>query len=67
MPKPVFNEARCKACELCAAACPQKIIVLGDKINAKGYRPAICIDESRCTGCLRCAKTCPDIVIEIHR
>lgn len=67
MPRPIFNEERCKGCELCTVACPHKIIVLADRFNSKGYRPATCIDETKCVGCALCAKTCPDIVIEIHK
>lgn len=67
MPKPVFTEERCKGCGLCTIVCPQKIVVLANRINTKGYRPATCSDESKCVGCTLCAKTCPDIVIEIHK
>lgn len=67
MPRPVFNEERCKGCGLCTVACAKKILVMADRFNAKGYRPAICIDESKCIGCLLCAKACPDVVIEIHK
>jgi 2-oxoglutarate ferredoxin oxidoreductase subunit delta len=27
----------CKGCELCVHACPQKILGMGQEINAKGY------------------------------
>ena len=67
MARPVFREERCKGCELCVKACPKKIITLSNHFNAKGYRPASCIDESKCIGCMLCAKTCPDLVIEIHK
>ena len=39
MPKPVFNEERCKGCELCTIVCPKKIIVMANHFNSKGYRP----------------------------
>lgn len=67
MPKPVFNAERCKGCELCTAACPKKIVVIGDCFNSRGYRSAACRDESQCIGCLLCARTCPDLAIEIHK
>ena len=67
MPKPIFNEERCKGCELCTVVCPKKIVVISNRINSKGYRPAMCSDESQCIGCMLCAKTCPDVVIEIHK
>lgn len=67
MPRPVFNEERCKGCGLCTKVCAQKIVVMSNKFNSKGYRPATCTDESKCVGCLLCAKTCPDLAIEIHK
>ena len=67
MPKPVFNEERCKGCELCTIVCPKKIISISDRFNSKGYRPSTCTDPDKCIGCAHCAKTCPDIVIEIHK
>lgn len=67
MPRPVFNEERCKGCELCTVVCPKKIVAIADRFNSKGYRPAHCTDEAQCIGCMLCAKTCPDVVIEIHK
>ncbi|HMM20529.1 MAG TPA: 4Fe-4S binding protein [Selenomonadales bacterium] len=67
MPRPVFNQERCKGCELCTVVCPKKIVAIGTNFNSKGYRPAHCIDESKCIGCMLCAKACPDVVIEIHK
>lgn len=67
MPRPEFLVERCKGCELCTRACPQKIIKIGTKFNIKGYRAAICVDESKCSGCTLCARTCPDLVIRIHK
>lgn len=67
MPKPVFDTKRCKGCGLCTLACPKKIVRIADKFNAKGYKPAMCIDETQCIGCALCARTCPDMVIEIYK
>ncbi len=67
MPKPVFNQERCKGCELCNHACPKKILAMSANFNSKGYRVAYCTDESKCIGCMICAKTCPDCVIEIYK
>ena len=67
MPKPVFNDERCKGCSLCIRACPKKILQLSNKFNSKGYHTSICIDESQCIGCKLCAQTCPDMVIEIYK
>jgi 2-oxoglutarate ferredoxin oxidoreductase subunit delta len=67
MPRPVFNEKKCKACEMCIQACPKKILELSGTLNSKGYRVAHCIDEMTCIGCTLCAKMCPDAVIEIYK
>lgn len=67
MAKPVFQEERCKGCELCTVVCPKQIIALSDRMNSKGYRISSCIAEAQCIGCMLCAKACPDMVIEIHK
>ena len=33
MAKVIFNEARCKGCELCLSVCPKKILEKADNIN----------------------------------
>lgn len=67
MPRPVFREERCKGCGLCIEACPKKILLFADRLNAKGYRPATCKDESQCTACAMCGRTCPDLAIEVYK
>ena len=68
MAKITVNEAVCKGCELCAGACPQKLIELDKtRINAKGYHPAKMTDESKCIGCAMCAMMCPDVAITVER
>jgi 2-oxoglutarate ferredoxin oxidoreductase subunit delta len=58
---------RCKACELCVAACPKKIMILTSEKNDQGFTVAACSSESGCTGCLACALVCPDAAIEIYK
>lgn len=67
MPRVVFAEDRCKACELCISVCPKNIIRLADRLNARGFRPATVVDADKCTGCTLCARICPDTVIEVYR
>ncbi|MGB9826736.1 MAG: 4Fe-4S dicluster domain-containing protein [Desulfofundulus sp.] len=66
--KVVFNEDRCKGCELCTTVCPNKILALDTKkINKLGYHPVTVTDPEECIGCALCARMCPDCVIEVYR
>jgi 2-oxoglutarate ferredoxin oxidoreductase subunit delta len=57
---------RCKGCELCVHACPQKILGMGRSLNAKGYFFAQVDEPWRCIGCRLCCITCPDVAISMH-
>ena len=62
-----FDQAACKGCKICLAACPQKILELDtSRVNAKGYNPAFCVELTKCTACAICAKVCPDSVIKVE-
>ncbi len=64
----VFDEDRCKGCELCLGVCPQNVIRIADRFNVRGYRPATLVDpDGKCTGCTLCAVICPDVVITVYR
>ncbi len=67
MAKVTFREDICKGCGLCVTACPKKIVKLGDKLNAKGYRTAGITDQSACIACAFCATMCPDCVITVEK
>ena len=70
MKKIVIDEMRCKGCSLCVQTCPKKVIVIdNEKLNAKGYNPAVTNDEllEKCISCAMCAKICPDCVIEVYK
>ncbi|MGE5485103.1 MAG: 4Fe-4S binding protein [Ignavibacteriales bacterium] len=67
MDRVVFNEDRCKSCELCVAVCPRKIIKLSDRVNRLGFRPAMAEDQEKCTSCTLCARMCPHVVIEVYK
>ena len=62
------DEAVCKGCSLCVVACPKKIMVLsGEKLNSKGYNPAVVIDRQKCIACAMCAIICPDSAIKVEK
>lgn len=68
MAKITVDENLCKGCEMCVNACPKGIIALNtQKINAKGYHPAVLTNEDECTGCCSCAIMCPDVAITVER
>lgn len=68
MPRIIVDERYCKGCSLCVTVCPREIIALDpDRINAKGYHPAMLTDESRCTACANCALICPDVAITVEK
>jgi len=63
-----FEEDLCKGCSLCVSVCPTNIITLdNNRINSKGYHPAIVTDMDNCIGCAHCALMCPDLVITVER
>ena len=68
MAKITIKENLCKGCEVCVNNCPKHLLSLAkDKINAKGYHPAMITDQSQCTGCKSCATMCPDVCITVER
>ena len=67
MAKVEINENACKGCGLCMTACPKKILAFSDKLNAKGYKPATCVDQEKCIGCAMCATMCPDVAIKVMK
>lgn len=65
MPRTVIDPERCKGCELCVAACPQRILAMSRELNQKGYFFAFVKEPFRCIGCRMCAITCPDVAITV--
>lgn len=45
----------------------QKIIIVQDKLNSKGFHPVGISDMEKCIGCAFCAMMCPDCVIEVEK
>jgi len=66
--KVIFDENKCKGCELCTRVCPVNIVVMDkERINVKGYHPATVKEMDKCIACGSCAKTCPDVVIKVEK
>jgi 2-oxoglutarate ferredoxin oxidoreductase subunit delta len=65
MPKINVEKNRCKGCERCVVACPQRVIAMSSDLNEKGYSYAFPAAQPRCLGCRLCAITCPDVAIEV--
>ena len=68
MGKIYIAEDKCKGCALCVNACPKQLLEIAkEKINNKGYSPAVMKDEDKCIGCAFCATMCPDCVITVEK
>ena len=63
----VVDTERCKGCQLCIIACPQKVIALANKVNLHGYPYVEAINEEACVGCASCGIVCPDGCITVYR
>ncbi|MBL7110458.1 MAG: 4Fe-4S dicluster domain-containing protein [Bacteroidales bacterium] len=63
----VVDIEKCKGCEICVDACPTQVIMMGKRVNSKGYHFAYMEIPEACTGCINCAIVCPDGVITVYR
>ena len=57
---------RCKGCGFCIEFCPQKVLLLSKRTNARGYHPPEIIPDTICVNCGLCALLCPDFAIYIE-
>jgi NAD-dependent dihydropyrimidine dehydrogenase PreA subunit len=58
-PHPIINHEECKGCGRCVAACPKKVLKLGEALNKRGYRYVQYSGEG-CVGCANCFYACPE-------
>ncbi|NLF39892.1 4Fe-4S dicluster domain-containing protein [bacterium] len=61
-----IDAARCKACRLCIAVCPKKMLRPACALNARGVYPTEAEDPAGCLGCLQCVLVCPDAAITVR-
>ena len=57
---------RCKGCGFCIEFCPQNVLLLSERTNARGYHPPEIIPDTICVNCGLCALLCPDFAIYIE-
>ncbi|NMA43879.1 MAG: 4Fe-4S dicluster domain-containing protein [Oligosphaeraceae bacterium] len=63
---PLINALECKSCGRCVAACPKKVLRIGDKLNERGYHYVV-YAGSGCIGCNNCFYDCPEPnAISVH-
>jgi NADH-quinone oxidoreductase subunit I len=65
---PENGETLCIACNLCAVACPEKLIVVGAERNEQTRRKELTTftyDISRCLFCGLCEDACPVDALEL--
>jgi len=65
---PETNETLCIACDLCAKACPENLIVVGAERDAKTKHKVLTYftyDLSRCMFCGLCEDACPVDALEL--
>jgi len=57
---------RCKGCGFCIEFCPQEVLTISKRTNAKGYHPPEIIPGTQCINCGLCTLLCPDFAIYIE-
>ena len=65
---PETGQTLCIACELCARACPEKLIVISSERNEQTKRKELVnftYDTSRCMFCGLCEDACPSDALEL--
>ena len=67
---PDTGETLCIACDLCALACPERLIVVKSERNPATKRKELTswtVDVSRCMFCGLCEEACPSDALELSQ
>jgi 2-oxoglutarate ferredoxin oxidoreductase subunit delta len=56
-------ENQCKGCGFCVEFCPNEVLVLAKRFNAKGYHPPEVVKPEACVACELCQLLCHDFAI----
>ena len=59
-------EERCKGCGFCVEFCPQDVLIMSKRTNARGYHPPELIEDYHCINCGLCTLLCPDFAIYVE-
>ncbi|MEM1863192.1 MAG: 4Fe-4S dicluster domain-containing protein [Desulfurococcaceae archaeon] len=57
---------RCKECRLCVIVCPNKVLVMSEEFNIRGFHYPLPLHMEKCTGCKLCEYSCPDFAIYVE-
>ncbi len=55
-----ITEEWCKGCDICVKFCPERCLVMNEKLIVEMAEPDLC------TGCRMCEWLCPDFAITVH-
>jgi len=67
MGKVEIDKELCKACGICTAFCPRKLLYIGQETNSFGNVYAKQKSEEDCTACAMCGIMCPDRAIRVYK
>jgi 2-oxoglutarate ferredoxin oxidoreductase subunit delta len=63
--KVTIDIERCKGCGYCVDFCPQGVLAMSTRLNAKGYTLPGVEDETKCLACGYCQEICPEFAITV--
>ena len=61
-----IDEKVCKGCRICVHFCPEGVLCMSKRVNAKGYPVVEVKSPEKCNKCRLCEISCPDLAIYLH-